>query len=244
MSLNEDFNLRRLERYLTLARESGAQPVDPPHEDRPLAADVATLRVLEVESIAVRRARPSRSRACPARASSSFARTSAPGVTIALLGSSGVGKSTLVNTLAGEELLATQEIRETTARAGTRRPTGSSSCLPGGGARDRHAGDARAPALGVADEGLEETFEDVDVPLRPVPLLRLRPRQRAGLRGEGGARGRDARPRALGELPQAAARSSRTSSGGSTSAQRPRSESAGRRSRASPATRRGRRAEE
>ena len=39
-------------------------------------------------------------------------RYSAPDVTAALLGSSGVGKSTLVNTLAGEELLATQEIRD------------------------------------------------------------------------------------------------------------------------------------
>ena len=37
--------------------------------------------------------------------------TSAPGVTAVLLGSSGVGKSTLVNALAGRELLATQEIR-------------------------------------------------------------------------------------------------------------------------------------
>ena len=36
----------------------------------------------------------------------------APGVTAALLGSSGVGKSTLVNTLAGEELLETREIRD------------------------------------------------------------------------------------------------------------------------------------
>ena len=74
-------------------------------------------------------------------------RISRPGLTAVLLGSSGVGKSTLVNTLAGEELLATQEIRDDGKgrHTTTRRELIQ---LPGGGARDRHAGDPRAPALG------------------------------------------------------------------------------------------------
>ncbi len=102
MSLNEDFNLRRLERYITMAWESGAQPVivltktdlQPDYE----------LFVLEVEAIAF---------GVPVHAISSLTGDGldliraqlAPGRTIALLGSSGVGKSTLVNVLAGEELL-------------------------------------------------------------------------------------------------------------------------------------------
>ena len=121
-SLNEDLNLRRLERYITMAWESGAQPVIVLTK-----ADLCPdreLRVLEVEAIAA---------GVPVHAISSItgdgldARRALldPGRTVALLGSSGVGKSTLVNTLAGEELLATQEIRETTARAATRRRAAS-----------------------------------------------------------------------------------------------------------------------
>ena len=146
MSLNEDFNLRRLERYVTMAWESGAQPVivltksdlDPDH----------ALKVLEVEAIAF---------GVPVHAISSLTGDGLdlirshllPGRTIALLGSSGVGKSTLVNTLAGEELLATQTIREHdgegrhTTQAPPARPA------PGRRARRRHAGAARAAALGV-----------------------------------------------------------------------------------------------
>jgi ribosome biogenesis GTPase len=109
MSLNEDYNLRRLERYVATAWESGAQPVivltktdlDPDYE----------AKALEVEGIAF---------GIPVHAISNLTGDGldlvrshlARGRTIALLGSSGVGKSTLVNTLAGQELLATQEIRE------------------------------------------------------------------------------------------------------------------------------------
>jgi ribosome biogenesis GTPase len=108
-SLNEDFNLRRLERYLTLAWESGAQPVVVLTKTD-LCEDVAG-RVLAVEAIAF---------GVPVHAISSITGDGldlvrshlAPGRTIALLGSSGVGKSTLVNTLAGEELLAVREVRE------------------------------------------------------------------------------------------------------------------------------------
>ena len=67
--------------------------------------------MLEVEAIAFGVPVHARSRTSPAK-DSSLRRHLAPGRTVALLGSSGVGKSTLVNTFAGEELLATQEIRE------------------------------------------------------------------------------------------------------------------------------------
>ena len=76
-----------------------------------------------------------------------------------LLGSSGVGKSTLVNTLAGEELLATQEIRDdgkgrhtTTRRELIQLPTGALVIdTPG----------IRELQLWVADDGIDEAFEDV-----------------------------------------------------------------------------------
>ena len=109
-SLNEELNLRRLERYLILARESGARPVI-----------LLTKSDLADDAGGDGRARSSRSRstfpstrsrAGRAPGSTPSARISRPGVTAALLGSSGVGKSTLVNALVGEELLATQEIRD------------------------------------------------------------------------------------------------------------------------------------
>ena len=155
-SLNEDLNLRRLERYLTLAWESGARPVLVLTK-ADLAEDVAE-GVQTVASIAF---------GVPVVPLSSVTGEGldalrshlGPGVTAALLGSSGVGKSTLVNTLAGEELLATREIRDdgrgrhtTTRRELIQLPDGSLVIdTPG----------MREIQLWVADEGLEEAFEDV-----------------------------------------------------------------------------------
>ena len=155
-SLNEDMNLRRLERYLTLAWESGARPVLVLTK-ADLSDDVAAT-VAEVESVAF---------GAPVLAVSnithegldelrSFLR---PGVTAALLGSSGVGKSTLVNTLAGEELLETREIRDDGKgrHTTTRRELVQ---LPGGGLVIDTPG-MREVQLWIADDGLEEAFEDV-----------------------------------------------------------------------------------
>ena len=155
-SLNEDLNLRRLERYLTLAWESGARPVFVLTKSD-LAEDVEEA-VREVESIAF---------GVPVVPLSSVTGEGldalraqlGPGVTAALLGSSGVGKSTLVNTLAGEGRLATREIRDdgrgrhtTTRRELIQLPDGSLVIdTPG----------MREIQLWVADEGLEEAFEDV-----------------------------------------------------------------------------------
>ena len=82
-----------------------------------------------------------------------------PGVTAVLLGSSGVGKSTLVNALVGEERQETNEIRSdgkgrhTTVRRELVQ-------LPGGGLLIDTPG-IRELQLWAADEGLEETFDDV-----------------------------------------------------------------------------------
>jgi ribosome biogenesis GTPase len=105
-----DFNVRRLERYLAMAWESGAQPIvlltktDLVDETKPYLD--------EVEAVTLG--------SCPTLAVS--AKTGAglellrpwlePNRTAVLLGSSGVGKSTIVNALVGEELLATNEVRE------------------------------------------------------------------------------------------------------------------------------------
>ena len=106
-SLDDDFSLRRLERYLATAWESGAEPVVVLTKTD-LCADVAE-HVLEAEGVAV--GVPvlpvSNVTGDGIEAVDAYVR---PGRTAVLLGSSGVGKSSLLNRLAGRELMRTAEI--------------------------------------------------------------------------------------------------------------------------------------
>jgi len=108
MGLDGDYNPRRLERYLLLAYESGARPVVILNK-----SDVATHLAEdmdEIQGLAV---------GIPVHAISAkegsgvevIDRYLGPGKTGALLGSSGVGKSTLVNALIGEEKFKTRDVR-------------------------------------------------------------------------------------------------------------------------------------
>jgi len=112
MSLNEDFSTARIERYLSLAEEmDGGEAVvvitkadlrQPGDEEffAELAEAVGNrAKILTISSLTGEGMDTVRSYA-------------SPGQTVALVGSSGVGKSTLLNTLAGEEWAATQEIQE------------------------------------------------------------------------------------------------------------------------------------
>jgi len=155
-SLNEDMNLRRLERYLTLAWESGATPVLVLTK-ADLADDVPAV-VAEVESVAFGAAVHAIS-SVTGEGLDELREHLRPGVTAALLGSSGVGKSTLVNTLVGEELLETREIREDGKgrHTTTRRELIQ---LPGGALVIDTPG-MREVQLWIADDGLEEAFSDV-----------------------------------------------------------------------------------
>ena len=102
-----DLNPRRLERYLTSAWDSGSSPVVVANKVD--LADDPVFELAEVEAVAL---------GVPVIAVSAETGVGmdelephlASGRTVALLGSSGVGKSTLVNRLAGRELLVTQEI--------------------------------------------------------------------------------------------------------------------------------------
>jgi ribosome biogenesis GTPase len=155
-SLNEDLNPRRLERYLTLAWESGARPVFV--LTKADLTDGVEAAVAEVDAIAF--GVPVVPLSSVTGAGLDTLRAHLPhGVTAALLGSSGVGKSTLVNTLLGEELLETREIRDDGKgrHTTTRRELVQ---LPGGALVIDTPG-MREIQLWVADEGLEEAFEDV-----------------------------------------------------------------------------------
>lgn len=112
-SLNRDFNLRRIERYLAVAWESGALPVvllskadlaDDP-DGMAFAAETVAPGVEVIPA------------SCVTGAGIDLIRRHlGPGRSVVFLGSSGVGKSSLVNALAGEQLVATAAIREDDAR--------------------------------------------------------------------------------------------------------------------------------
>ena len=102
-----DLNPRRLERYLTSAWDSGSTPVIVANK-LDLAEDpVAELAAVESVAIGVPVLAVS---ASSGEGMDELEAQLAPGRTVALLGSSGVGKSTLVNLLAGREVLVTAEI--------------------------------------------------------------------------------------------------------------------------------------
>jgi ribosome biogenesis GTPase len=151
-----DLHPRQLERYLTLALESGARPVIlltkadlDPDPEASARARVPDLGDAPVHPVSVRSG-------LGLDAVRSYL---APGVTTTLLGPSGVGKSTLVNTLAGEELLATGAVRDDGSgrHTTTRREL---TVLPGGGIIVDNPG-MRELQLWLAADGLEEAFEDI-----------------------------------------------------------------------------------
>lgn len=108
MSLNQDFNLRRLERYLVISADSGATPVVVLTKSD-LCDDV------EAKVEAVRSVANDTEIVTVSSLEDDFEQVFkyvTPGDTIAFMGSSGVGKSTLINKLMGEEVMDTSGIRQ------------------------------------------------------------------------------------------------------------------------------------
>jgi ribosome biogenesis GTPase len=157
-SLNADLSLRRLERYLATAWESGARPVIVLTK-ADLCDDVEAA-VFEVESIAYGVPVHPVS-AVTGRGLDDLRAYLQPGRTAVLLGTSGVGKSTLVNALAGAELLATQEIRAGDARGRHTTTHRELVLLPGGGLVLDTPG-MRELGLWDAEDGISGTFEEVE----------------------------------------------------------------------------------
>lgn len=174
MGLDLDFNVRRLERFLTLVAGSGIQPVvvltkadlvAPAASDALAADEIDALHARvgpDVPVVAVNGTSP--------EAAQRLAPWLAPGRTVVLMGSSGAGKSTLTNTLAGRVVQVTQQVRDhdhrgqhtTTARVLHR--------LPGGACVIDTPG-LRALRPDIDADSLAESFGDI---ARLAPQCRFR----------------------------------------------------------------------
>ncbi|WP_233532337.1 ribosome small subunit-dependent GTPase A [Paenibacillus alkalitolerans] len=157
-AMNQDFNMRRLERYLVLAWESGANPVIVLSK-ADLCDDVDAM-IAQAESIGM---------GVPVHAVSVEAQSGidellpyvSAGNTVALLGSSGVGKSSLVNTLLGVEAQKVSGIREADGRGRHTTTHRELLTVPGGGIVVDTPG-MREIQMWEASEGLSESFEDIE----------------------------------------------------------------------------------
>jgi ribosome biogenesis GTPase len=157
-SLDRDFNLKRLERYLAIVRESGAKPViilnkadlgiavDKVKEDvKELAKGVPVHVISALNNKGLKELTPYLQK----------------GLTVALLGSSGVGKSTLINALLGKEALPVQNVRETDHRGRHTTTHRELYNLENGGMVIDNPGMREVQLLNV-DEGIKETFSDIE----------------------------------------------------------------------------------
>ncbi|MBN1222575.1 MAG: ribosome small subunit-dependent GTPase A [Candidatus Aminicenantes bacterium] len=158
IGLDRDYNLRRIERYLTLVYNSASSPVIVLNKSD-LCPEVEG-KILEVESVAF---------GIPIHAISAQRKTGMDslsgyltiGKTAALIGSSGVGKSTIINALLGEDR---QEVKPLRERIGKGRHTTTRRELmftPTGGIIMDNPG-MRELSLWADEQGLSEVFKDVE----------------------------------------------------------------------------------
>jgi ribosome biogenesis GTPase len=158
IGLDFNFNLRRIERYLSMAWESGATPVILLNK-----ADLcpeAEARKNEVESIAF---------GVHIHTLSAFQNIGTEilnqyiqkGKTVAFLGSSGVGKSTLINSLLGTERLKVNEVSESGSRGRHTTTFRELILLPGGGMVIDTPGMRELQVWGN-EKGLKQVFDDIE----------------------------------------------------------------------------------
>jgi ribosome biogenesis GTPase len=155
--LDGDFNLRRLERYLAVAWSSGVEPIIVLNK-ADVGIDIDERR-LAIEAIA-----PGVPTLVLSALTGEHLADLLPylvaGRTSVVLGSSGVGKSTLVNALLGEERQATAAVRDDDSRGRHTTTHRELFALPGGALLVDTPG-IRSLEVAGADEGVETAFDDI-----------------------------------------------------------------------------------
>ncbi len=157
-ALDGDFNLRRAERYLAQCWESGARPIVVLNK-ADACADVQE-KAREIEQIAA----GTIVHVVSAKTGQGFDELEEylrPGQTLVLLGSSGVGKSTIVNRLLGRAIQEVQEVRDTDSRGRHTTTARQLFALPGGALLIDTPG-LRELQLWDADEGIAQAFSDIE----------------------------------------------------------------------------------
>ncbi|MDG0791588.1 ribosome small subunit-dependent GTPase A [Cohnella ginsengisoli] len=158
VSLNEDWNLRRIERYLIAVQDGGARPVllltkadlceEPERYVREARAIAPELPVFPISAL-------------QDLGRDALAPFLVPGATVGATGSSGVGKSTLLNWLAGESRQAVQGIREDDARGRHTTTHRELFVLPSGAVWLDTPG-MRELQLWESEDGWQATFSDIE----------------------------------------------------------------------------------
>ncbi|WP_324293161.1 ribosome small subunit-dependent GTPase A [Lacrimispora defluvii] len=158
MSLNYDFNLKRLERYLTASWQSGGQPVIVLTK-----ADIAenTREKLELVNQIALGVDVCVVSAVTGEGMEQLKNYLVPEKTTVFLGSSGVGKSTFTNYLLGKEIMKTGEIREDDSK-GHHTTTHRQMFVMDNGARIIDTPGMRELGMWIVDDGMDFSFTDIN----------------------------------------------------------------------------------
>jgi len=158
-SLDENFNLPRLERYLVMANQSGIAPIILLSKSDLEEAEIRESRAEEIRarlgSVPVRLCSPKTGEGIPG-----IREIIHPGLTGCLLGSSGVGKTTLLNRLLGEDRFAVREVRAGDGKGRHTTTRRQLALLPGGGMLIDTPGMRELGNFAVRD-GIERTFPEI-----------------------------------------------------------------------------------
>ena len=156
--LDQNFNIQRIERFLSIVWESGAVPVILLNK-ADLCAD-ANSRLQEVESIAIGADVYTLS-ASQQMGMEQVSKYISMGKTVAFLGSSGVGKSTIINSLTGTDRLKVNEVNEHSSRGRHTTTFRELIILPEGGMVIDTPGMREIQVWGD-EEGLKQAFDDIE----------------------------------------------------------------------------------